>query len=122
MKKLLLTIVIIMVITLMGCSNNNTITPEKAKEWLDTKDNVVLVDVRTKAEYDNEHIPGALLVPVETIDTEALKKIPDKNLIYLVYCRTGRRSATAVKILEDLGYKKVYDLGGINSWPYEKTS
>ena len=45
--------------------------------------------------------------------------LPDKNAVWLIYCRTGRRSADAVRKLESLGYTRLYDLGGILSWPYE---
>jgi rhodanese-related sulfurtransferase len=48
--------------------------------------------------------------------------IPDKEAKIVVYCRSGRRSAEAAKVLKELGYKNVYDLGGINSWPYETIS
>ena len=50
---------------------------------------------------------------------DAAEVLPDKNALWLVYCRTGRRSADAVQKLESLGYTNLRDLGGILSWPYE---
>ena len=65
------------------------------------------------------HIPGALLLPLGQITDRAQEVLPDKEAPWLVYCRTGRRSADAVQKLEALGYTTLYDLGGILSWPYE---
>ena len=65
------------------------------------------------------HIPGAKLLPLGQVLTRAAEVLPDKNAVWLVYCRTGRRSADAVQKLESLGYTHLRDLGGILSWPYE---
>ena len=80
------------------------INPADAIRLLDAHE-AVAVDVREPDEYAVGHIPGA--------------KLPDKNAVWLVYCRTGRRSADAVQKLESLGYTNLRDLGGILSWPYE---
>lgn len=79
----------------------------------------ILVDVRTQGEYDEGHIKGAIVIPNETIGSTAIAALPDKNVPVIVYCRSGRRSADAANKLLSLGYTKVYDLGGIQSWPYE---
>lgn len=94
------------------------ITPQKAKEMMETGD-VTVVDVRTAKEYEEKHIPGAVLVPDETIGLEATERLPDKNAALLLYCRTGARSERASKVLVSLGYTRVYDFGGIVDWPYE---
>ena len=73
----------------------------------------VAVDVREPDEYAVGHIPGAKLL------SRAGEVLPDRNAPWLIYCRTGRRSADAVQKLESLGYTDLYDLGGILSWPYE---
>lgn len=80
----------------------------------------IILDVRTVSEYNNERLPSAINIPVETIGQTKPKKLPDENAIILVYCRSGNRSKTASKQLINLGYKYVFDFGGINSWPYEK--
>lgn len=95
------------------------ITPEQAKERLDIEKNIILLDVRTKGEYDSGHIKDSMLIPVDNLKEEAESKLKDKDTPVFVYCRSGNRSATAAKILVDLGYKKVYNLGGINKWPYD---
>ena len=70
-------------------------------------------------EFAVGHIPGAKLLPLGQVLSRAAEVLPDKNAVWLVYCRTGRRSADAVRKLESLGYTRLYDLGGILSWPYE---
>ncbi len=112
-------------VTLASCAAPTTskatvqiITPEEAKSRLDADAGIVLVDVRTKEEFDAGHIANALLVPVDTLAAEAAKVLPDKNATYFVYCRSGNRSATASKLLVDMGYTHVYDLGGIIDWTY----
>ena len=79
---------------------------------------VVIVDVRTKSEYNEGRIKGAILIPNETIGKEMPSDLPDKNATVLLYCRSGRRSREAANKLVELGYKNVYDFGGINDWPY----
>ena len=77
------------------------------------------VDVREPDEFAVGHIPGAKLLPLGDVLTRAEEVMPDKNAQWLIYCRTGRRSADAVQKLESLGYTNLRDLGGILSWPYE---
>ena len=110
---------------LAGCSGNSAdgayqqITQEEAKEMMDTQE-VIILDVREQDEYDSCHIPGAVLLPVGTIDENtAADVIPEKDSTVLVYCRSGNRSKTAFSTLADLGYTNIYEFGGINSWPYE---
>lgn len=124
MKRMLL--LLFPLLLLLGeCSGNMTdssyqqITQEEAKEMMDTQD-VVILDVREQNEYDGGHIPGAVLLPVGTIDEAAAAEvIPDKDSTVLVYCRSGNRSKTASSKLAELGYTNIYEFGGINTWPYE---
>lgn len=95
------------------------ISAENAKKLMDQDKSVILIDVRTKAEYESGKIPGALLLPYDEISEKTASKIiPSKDETIIVYCRSGRRSSIAAKSLENLGYTIVYDLGGIGSWPY----
>ena len=97
----------------------NTITAEQGKAMLDEDSTIILVDVRTTEEFQEEHIPGAILVPIDELETLAPEMMPDKEATYIVYCRSGNRSATAAQQLVDWGYKNIYDMGGIIDWPYE---
>lgn len=92
--------------------------PEEAKEMIG-KEGVFLVDVRTAKEYAEGYIPGAILLPLDELSKKAETVLPDKDSTIIVYCRSGRRSANALRELKEMGYGNVYDLGGIQSWPYE---
>ena len=100
-------------------SSYQQVDAETAKELMDTEDDYVILDVRTQAEYDESHIPGAILIPHDTVATAAEDALPDKGQLILVYCRSGNRSKQASQALVDLGYTNVVEFGGINSWPYE---
>ena len=95
---------------------------EEGKHILDTCPGSVLLDVRTEEEYGIEHAAGAVLLPQEDLETmdegEILEVLPDLDVPVLLYCRTGRRAALAAVKLEELGYTRLYNLGGLNGWPY----
>ncbi len=95
------------------------ITPGEAKQRMEENPQVIVVDVRTPEEYKEKHIPQAVLIPNETITQTPPALLPDLNAEILVYCRTGVRSRQAAEKLAALGYTQVYDLGGIQDWPYE---
>lgn len=119
MKKVL----ILLVCTLFLCSCGNeqkeekaevkNVTCAEARELVD--DGAVLVDVRTLAEYNATHLDDAINIAVDVIDTQIEEKVPEKDTKIIVYCRSGNRSATAAKTLIDMGYKNVYDLGGMEN-------
>lgn len=91
----------------------------EAKEILDTQPDCIIVDVREEEEYITGHAVGALLFPVDDInDCSAMTLIPDKERPYILYCRSGRRSAEAAQKLDELGYTRLYDVGSLIGWPY----
>lgn len=104
-----------------GSGGSHKISAEEAKEMLD-QGGATVVDVRTAEEYAEGHIPGAVLVPVDTIGDEPPLALSDKDAVLLVHCRTGVRSKRAANQLVKLGYTQVYDFGGIVDWPYETES
>ena len=95
------------------------ITAEEAKEIMDTEEGYIILDVRTQEEYDEGHIPGAILIPDTEIEARAEEILTDKDQLILVYCRSGRRSKLAAEILVELGYTNIRKFGGIIDWPYE---
>ena len=95
------------------------ISAADAKARMDSGDTIVILDVRTQEEYDAGHIPGAILIPNETIVDKQPELLPDLNAEILVYCRSGNRSAQAAKKLIAIGYTNVVDFGGIIDWPYD---
>ena len=79
----------------------------------------IVVDVRRQDEYDAGHIPGAILIPNESIGTQPPEELPDLDQIILIYCRSGNRSKQAAQKLSDMGYTNIYEFGGINTWTGE---
>ena len=124
--KCMISAVLIILLLFTGCGGNSMeqnsyqqITQDVAKEMMDAGD-VVILDVREQYEYDAGHITGAVLLPVGSITEDAAAAvIDDLEAVVLVYCRSGNRSKTASQALVDLGYTKIYEFGGINTWPYE---
>lgn len=120
MRKLIIYLVILLAIT--GCASasvkeaitptSKTVTSSEASSLI--KDGAILIDVRTKEEYDEKHISGAVNIPLADIEEGDIDY--DKDDAIIVYCRSGNRSATAAKKLIALGYTNIYDLGSINNW------
>ena len=145
MKKILCAIPAILCILLTACGNDGSIgiiggadgptsiiiaekgekamyqqiTAEEAKKIMDSGEEHIVLDTREQEEFDNGHIPGALLIPYTEIENKAEEMIPDKNAQILVYCRSGRRSNIASQSLSKLGYTNVKEYGGIIDRPYE---
>ena len=108
----------------IGCSDGDSATYEQisgaeAKALMDSESGYIIIDARTQEEYDQGHIPGAILIPEYEIADRAEKELPDKDQLILVYCRSGRRSKIAAEELVKLGYTNVKEFGGIIDWEYE---
>ncbi len=95
------------------------ITPQRAKELMQTESDYIILDVREQDEFDEGHIEDAILIPYTQINTKAEEILPEKGQLILVYCRSGRRSKIASEALVGLGYTNVKEFGGIIDWPYE---
>ena len=145
MNKIFCVILVILCIFLAACENNYSIgiiggadgptsiiinkegetavfeqiTPEEAKKIMDSGQEHIILDAREQSEFDEGHIPGAILIPYTEIEKKAEQTIPDKNAQILVYCRSGRRSKLASESLAKLGYTNVKEFGGVIDWPYE---
>lgn len=126
MKKLFAIILAMMLLTACGQNNENVqeavyvnITAQQAKEIMDSQKDYVILDTRTREEYDEKHIPGAILIPYDQILEKAEDALTDKDQLILVYCRSGRRSKLAADDLVTLGYTNIKEFGGIIDWPYE---
>lgn len=134
---MLLIIIIIVVLGILGIENNMksqnnnvinesgeimgeymNISPKQMIEEIKNmnKEDYVILDVRTKEEYEEERIPDSVLLPLDRLEYEAEDVLPDKDMRIYVYCRTGRRSLSAAYKLISLGYTNVYDVGGILSY------
>jgi len=123
MKKILP--LLLALLMLAGCSPKYTYTQismEEAIVMMEENSDYILLDVRTPEEFAELHIPGAICIPNETIGTEDIPQLPDKDQLILVYCRSGNRSKQASEKLAALGYSNVYEFGGIIDWPGETVS
>ena len=124
---IIMTVIILLVLT--GCVQKldgdgmvrsyTQISQDEAKEMMARDDGHVIVDVRRQDEYDAGHIPGAILIPNESIGTERPEELPDPDQIILIYCRSGNRSKKAAQKLFDMGYTNIYEFGGIIDWTGE---
>ncbi len=126
MRRIIL-ILLAVLLCMTGCSTEEKMTyhrisQDEAKQMMTRDDGHILVDVRRRDEYDAGHIPGAILIPNESIGTEMPEQLPDRNQVILVYCRSGRRSREASQKLADMGYANIYEFGGIIDWTGEITT
>ena len=127
MKELMILLLLaVMLLTACGQDKENdqgavyvNITAEEAKQIMDSQEGYIILDVRTQEEYDQGHIPGAIVISHEEIAEKAEEVLADKNQLILVYCRSGRRSKLAAEALVELGYTNIKEFGGIIDWPYE---
>ena len=126
MKKLVFLLLAVMMLTGCGQDKENNqgavyvnITAEEAKQIMDNEEGYIILDVRTQEEYNQGHIPGAIVISHEEITEKAEEVLTDKDQLILVYCRSGRRSKIAAEALVELGYTNIKEFGGIIDWPYE---
>ena len=126
MKKMIW--ILLAALMLAGCGQTNetnreavymNITAEEAKAIMDSQEGYIILDVRSQEEFQQGHIPGAILIPDTQIKERAEEILQDKDQLILVYCRSGRRSKLAANDLVELGYRNIREFGGIIDWPYE---
>ena len=98
------------------------ISTDEAIAMMEEENDYIILDVRTPEEFAEKHIPDAINIPNETIGTEEILELPDKEQLILVYCRSGNRSKQASEKLVRLGYTNIVEFGGINDWPGETVS
>lgn len=125
MNKLILVIILLALVTISwACRKTNvsndtfkSVGVDEFEQLIADTASVIVLDVRTLAEYQEGHIKGALLIDVKTDSfmAAAREQLP-KNKTVAVYCRSGRRSATAAEMLAAEGYQMVNLKGGIIAW------
>ena len=126
MKKLIILLLAAILLTACGQAKGNeqeamyvNITAQEAKTIMDTEQGYAILDTRTREEYDQGHIPGAIQISHDEITEKTEEVLTDKDQLILVYCRSGRRSKIAAEALVELGYTNIKEFGGIIDWPYE---
>lgn len=120
--------ILMTLLLLSGCATQSAektyrqITMEEAITMMAEETGYIILDVRTAQEYSEKHIPGAINIANESIGTEDIPELPDKDQLILVYCRSGNRSKQASEKLVKLGYTNIVEFGGINDWTGETVS
>lgn len=89
--------------------DSKEISYKKLEEIMQKNNNAILVDVRSKQEFEEGHLNGAINIPLYELEKK-LEKIPNKQCTIIIYCRSGHRSRQAKEKLEELGYENVYNL------------
>ena len=123
MKKILP--IFLAALFLVGCAapaeeiTYRQVNMDEAITMMEEGSGYIILDVRTPEEFAEKHIPGAINVANETIGTDEIPELPDKDQLILVYCRSGNRSKQASEKLAALGYTNIVEFGGINDWPGE---
>ena len=105
-----------------GAAVYQRISASEANRMMQELTDFILLDVRTEGEFRRRRIEGAILIPDTEIQRRAVRELPDKSRVILVYCQGGVRSERAARALINMGYLNVFDFGGIASWPYETVS
>lgn len=118
MKKIL----IILCLLLCACTDQvsyKSISMDQAIEQMKQEEDYIILDVRTMEEYHQGHIPNAICLPLDEIEQKTKEVVPNKNICIFVYCRSGNRSQKASKKLSEMGYVRIYEIGGIHDWKGE---
>ncbi len=119
MKKSLPVLLVLLLLSVCSAhaEGYTQIDQETAMRMMEDKDGHVIVDVRRQDEYDAGHIPGAILIPNESIGCDSPEALPDYHQVILIYCRSGNRSKQAAQKLAAMGYTNIFEFGGIITWP-----
>src|SRR5690554_1678900 len=121
MKKLIVLLFSLLVIS--GCTQQESqvqqLNSNQAFEKANQQQNIIIVDVRTIAEYNEGHIVGSINVPLDQIKATIGDSIESKDTPLFVVCRSGNRSAQAQSMLLSMGYTDVTDIGSVFDWPVE---
>ena len=120
MKKILPALLAALLLTGCAATGGETgyrqVDMAQAQEIMAREQDYILLDVRRSDEFAAGHIPGAINIPNETIGTQAIPQLPDRDQLILVYCRSGNRSKQASQKLVALGYTNIVEFGGILDW------
>lgn len=91
------------------------ITGQEARKIIEEQKGILL-DIRTKEEYEEKHIEGCKFIPLNVLGHEVESEIEAYDTPIILYCRSGQRTKMAAVILRELGYTDIYDLGGMHNW------
>jgi Rhodanese-related sulfurtransferase len=136
MKKILMRCILLLLfvnVLLMGCGKENnptinreednkitpTITSEELKRSYEANPRMIIIDLRTKQEYQDGHIQGAVQVDMEDLSALAIQGLQDKGVKIVIYSESRKKSQEGMEILESLKYENVDSLGSVHDWKYD---
>ena len=136
MKKILMRCILLLLfvnVLLMGCGKENnptinreednkitpTITSEELKSSYEANPRMIIIDLRTKQEYQDGHIQGAVQVDMEDLSALAIQGLQDKGVKIVIYSESRKKSQEGMEILESLKYENVDSLGSVHDWKYD---
>ena len=126
-RMLIIIVIVVGVILMLNKKDKNIeneviikhVSMDDIVQIMNENKNYIILDVRTIAEYNERHIPNSICIPNETIGSDAINELPDKEQLILIYCRSGNRSKQAAEKLKKLGYTNLIEFGGIIDWKGE---
>lgn len=128
-KLLILTALLPLSLPLLSCMSQKSTNPDNLKyrdaQNLKTllesqREDYLLIDVRSQEEFKEGHIPGAINI-AHTFIKEKIEET-DKEALIILYCRSGNRSAQALKSLKESGYTNLLNFGSYKNWKYDLKS
>lgn len=111
MKWASLLVIAVIVVIIFLLKRTSEVSTADALEQL--KNGAVVIDVRSPDEYNAEHLPGAMNLPLDMIESAVAQRMPDKGRVLLLHCQSGVRSAMATRKLRAMGYPGVFNLGSL---------
>jgi len=124
---LIIAVIIVSAIILLNRTDKNIpkesiikyVSMDEIGQIMNKNKDYIILDVRTIEEYNEGHIPNAICIPNQTIGSNEINELPNKEQLILIYCRSGNRSKQAAKKLKNLGYTNLVEFGGIIDWKGE---
>lgn len=126
MKLIIVGGLLVFLLVIAACTKNeekavkvNVISASEAKTLIDENENEVIIDVRSREEFNEKHIKDAVSIPVAIIEENIENVASSKDTLILLYCKSGKRAEEAAKTLMKLGYTNVHSFGSIDNWEYD---
>lgn len=111
MKWIILIVIAAIIAAVFILKKSGRISPKDAQGYL--RDGALVIDVRSRSEFSSGHLPSAINIPLDEIDSALPRQLPDSNQVLLLHCQSGMRSGLAQRKLRGMGYPNVFNLGSL---------
>jgi phage shock protein E len=108
-ELILLLVVVVVIVLVVARRGGSALAPEQAREYLQA--DAMVVDVRTPGEFASAHLPQAVNIPLQSLESGIRQQVPDKSKVILLHCQSGSRSGAAQRRLRQLGYTNAFNIG-----------